>query len=121
MMRNRVKRFIDDAPAVASATNPCYRRRNFLSAKIFFDRPLSEAQAGQRQENIVRHPFMMSPKFSLQKPYVVASLPNPIDHSNGRYVVGDVYGGAPGSKKRKRSELVVGVDGEGVNLYDVRF
>jgi len=64
---------------------------------------------------------MMSPKFSLQKPYVVASLPNPIDHSNGRYVVGDVYGGAPGSKKRKRSELAVGVDGEGVNLYDVRF
>jgi hypothetical protein len=61
----------------------------------------------------------MSPKFSLQSPYVVAALPRPIDHSNGRYVVGEVFGGAPGSKKRKRSELVVGVDGEGVNLYDV--
>jgi hypothetical protein len=35
-------------------------------------------------------------------------------------MAGDVCGGAPGSKKRKRSELVVGVDGEGVNLYDVR-
>jgi len=50
----------------------------------------------------------------------VASLPRPIDHSNGRYVVADVHGGALGSKKRKRSELAVGVDGEGVTLYDVR-
>jgi len=50
----------------------------------------------------------------------VASLPRPIDHKNGRYVVGDVYGGAPGAKKRKRSELAVGIDGEGLNLYDVR-
>lgn len=61
----------------------------------------------------------MSSKFSLQAPYVVASLPRPIDFSSGRYVVGEVFVGAQGSKKRKRSELVVGVDGEGVNLYDV--
>ena len=63
----------------------------------------------------------MSSKFSLQAPYVVASLPRPIDRSRGRYVVGEVFGAAHGSKKRKRSELVVGVDGEGVNLYDVGF
>jgi hypothetical protein len=61
----------------------------------------------------------MSPKFSIQDPYVLASLPRPIDRSSGRYVVGEVFGGAHCSKKRKRSELVVGVDGEGVNLYDV--
>ena len=61
----------------------------------------------------------MSSKFSMQAQYVVASLPRPIDHSNGRYAVGEVFGGALASKKRKRSELVVGVDGEGVNLYDV--
>ncbi|KAG0648802.1 Uncharacterized protein D0Z07_4721 [Hyphodiscus hymeniophilus] len=61
----------------------------------------------------------MSSRFSLQAPYPLASLPRPIDHSNGQYVVGDVFGGAPGSKKRKRSELVVGVDGEGVNIYDI--
>lgn len=60
----------------------------------------------------------MSSRLTLQKPYVVASLPRPVD-SNGRYVVGEVYGCAPGSKKRKRSELVVGVDGEAVSLYDV--
>jgi len=62
----------------------------------------------------------MASKFSLQSPYIVASLPRPIDHKRGRYVVGDVYGGAPGAKKRKRSELAVGIDGEGLNLYDVR-
>lgn len=49
---------------------------------------------------------------------MVAQLPRPIDHSNGRYVVGEVFGAATG-KKRKRSELAVGVGGEGVNLYDV--
>jgi hypothetical protein len=52
---------------------------------------------------------------------VVASLPGPVDRSNGGYVVGEVYGGVLGSKKRKRSELAVGIDGEGVNLYDVRY
>ncbi|KAL2075383.1 hypothetical protein VTL71DRAFT_326 [Oculimacula yallundae] len=61
----------------------------------------------------------MSSRFVLQKPYVVATLPQPIDHLNGQYVVAEVYGGAPGAKKRKRSELAVGIDGEGVNLYDI--
>ncbi|CZS97458.1 uncharacterized protein RCO7_00232 [Rhynchosporium graminicola] len=61
----------------------------------------------------------MSSRFVLQKPYVVATLPRPIDHSKGQYVVAEVYGGAPGAKKRKRSELAVGIDGEGVNLYDI--
>ncbi|KAG4439929.1 hypothetical protein IFR05_004604 [Cadophora sp. M221] len=61
----------------------------------------------------------MSSRFVLQKPYVVATLPQPIDHSKGQYAVSEVYGGAPGAKKRKRSELAVGIDGEGVNLYDI--
>lgn len=51
---------------------------------------------------------------------MVASLPKPIDDSKGRYVVGEVYGGVLNSRKRKRSELAVGIDGEGVNIYDVR-
>jgi len=61
----------------------------------------------------------MSSKFSVQPPYVFATLPKPLDHTEGRYVVGEVYGDQPGSKKRKRAELAVGIDGEGVNLYDV--
>lgn len=59
----------------------------------------------------------MSSRISLQQPYVVATLPR---SKQAQYVVGEVYGGAPGSKKRKRSELAVGIHGEGVNLYDVR-
>jgi hypothetical protein len=62
----------------------------------------------------------MSASFSIEKPTVVATLPRPIDHSTGRYVVSEVHGGTLGSRKRKRSELVVGVDGEGLNIYDVR-
>ncbi len=50
---------------------------------------------------------------------MLASLPRPIDNSAGRYVVAEVLGGVPGSRKRKRAELAVGVDGEGLNLYDV--
>ena len=50
----------------------------------------------------------------------MAPLPRPIDHVNGRYVVGEIYSGVPGAKKRKRAEVAVGIDGEGVNLYDVR-
>jgi hypothetical protein len=61
----------------------------------------------------------MSSRFSLQKPHVIASLPQPIDRTNGRYVVGEVTGGGVGTKKRKRSELAVGIDGEGLSLYDV--
>lgn len=53
----------------------------------------------------------------MQQPYVIATLPRSKD---AQYVVGEVYGGSsPGSKKRKRSELAVGIHGEGVNLYDV--
>lgn len=59
----------------------------------------------------------MSSRISLQQPYVVATLPR---SKQAQYVVGEVYGGSPGSKKRKRSELAVGIHGEGVNLYDVR-
>ncbi len=63
----------------------------------------------------------MASKFSLQKPYIVAALPHPIELSQGRYTAGEVYGGVPGAKRRKRAELAVGIDGEGVNLYDVSY
>ncbi|OWP04367.1 hypothetical protein B2J93_6000 [Marssonina coronariae] len=63
----------------------------------------------------------MSSRFLLQKPYVAATLPQSIDHTNTNYVVAEVYGGAPGAKKRKRSELAVGVDGEGIGLEAYNF
>jgi len=61
----------------------------------------------------------MSPGLSIEQPYTIASLPRPVNPSTGQYVVGDVHGGTSGSKKRKRAELAVGIDGEGLNLYHV--
>lgn len=63
----------------------------------------------------------MAATFNIQKPYVLTTLPRPLSHeANGSaYVVGDVWGQQQGSKKRKRPELALGVDGEAVNLYDV--
>jgi len=60
----------------------------------------------------------MASTFRLHKPYVLAALPRPLDRSSAVYRVGDVFGES-GSKKRKRPELVVGVDGEAASLYDV--
>ncbi|KAI3320432.1 hypothetical protein HD806DRAFT_232418 [Xylariaceae sp. AK1471] len=63
----------------------------------------------------------MASQFQVQKPYVLTTLPRPLDPTTGAYVVGEVYGYAPGSKKRKRrrAELTVGIDGEAINIYDV--
>ncbi len=59
-------------------------------------------------------------RFFMEKPYVVATLPQPVESNDGNYLAAEVYGGSPGAKKRKRSEIAVGINGEGVNLYDVR-
>ncbi|KAI1338263.1 hypothetical protein F5Y15DRAFT_137225 [Xylariaceae sp. FL0016] len=62
----------------------------------------------------------MASHFQIQKPYVLTTLPRPLDPTTGRYVVGEVYGSQPGSRKRKRRpELVVSSDGEAVNIIDV--
>ncbi|KAI0512799.1 hypothetical protein F5B22DRAFT_614250, partial [Xylaria bambusicola] len=63
----------------------------------------------------------MASQFHIQKPYVLTTLPRPLDPATGAYVVGDVYGLAPALKKRKRrrAELTVGIDGEAINIYDV--
>lgn len=63
----------------------------------------------------------MAATFNIQKPYVLTTLPRPLNREgNGSaYAVGDVWGQQKGSKKRKRPELAVGIDGEAVNLYDV--
>ncbi|RKF59822.1 Uncharacterized protein OnM2_056019 [Erysiphe neolycopersici] len=61
----------------------------------------------------------MPPQFTLQRPYVISSLPNSVGSYGDTYFISEVYGGSPGQKKRKRSELAVGINGEGVNLYDI--
>ncbi|KAI1268432.1 hypothetical protein F5Y18DRAFT_375355 [Xylariaceae sp. FL1019] len=63
----------------------------------------------------------MASQFQVQKPYVLTTLPRPLDPSTEAYVVGDVYGYAPAAqrRKRRRAELTVGVNGEAINIYDV--
>lgn len=67
-------------------------------------------------DSIVR---IMAPTFRIHKPDVLATLPQPLGHSKGRYHAGEVYVQQPGSKKRKRLEVAVGVDGEAANIYHV--
>ena len=54
----------------------------------------------------------------MEAPYTIASFPSPIDKENGSVYTAAVYG-IRDSKKRKRHEVVVGVDGESVNIYNV--
>lgn len=62
----------------------------------------------------------MASEYKLHKPYTLASLPRPLDHTGGRIVTREVYGQRQSQNKKKRTELVVGVDGEITSIYDVR-
>lgn len=55
----------------------------------------------------------------LQSPSVLAQLPRPLHAATGRTLIGDVYSIAD-AKRRKRYEVAVAVDGEAVNIYNVR-
>ncbi|PYH96945.1 hypothetical protein BO71DRAFT_481624 [Aspergillus ellipticus CBS 707.79] len=55
----------------------------------------------------------------LQPPSVLAHLPRPLHASTGKTHIAEVYSLAD-SKKRKRHEVVVAVDGEAVNIYNIQ-
>lgn len=61
----------------------------------------------------------MAAEYKIHRPFVLATLPRPLDHTKGSIVAREVYGQKEGSKKRKRTELVVGIDGENTSIYDV--
>ena len=54
----------------------------------------------------------------MEAPYAIASLPKPLDSAHGRVQTAPAHS-IRGSKKRKRHEIAVGIDGEGVNVYNV--
>lgn len=56
---------------------------------------------------------------TMEAPYTIASLPKPLDAETGSIYAAPVFS-YRGLKKRKRHEVVVGVDGESVNIYNVR-
>ncbi|KNG81690.1 hypothetical protein ANOM_010521, partial [Aspergillus nomiae NRRL 13137] len=55
----------------------------------------------------------------LQPPSVLAQLPRPLHASKGKTHIGEVYSLSE-SKKRKRYEVAVAVDGEAVNIYNIQ-
>ena len=55
----------------------------------------------------------------MEAPYTIASLPKPLDAENGTIYAAPVFS-YRGLKKRKRHEVIVGVDGESLNIYNVR-
>ncbi|KAI9799889.1 MAG: hypothetical protein M1833_003811 [Piccolia ochrophora] len=64
----------------------------------------------------------MSSGISIQRPQSVLPLPRPLEtvRGPGRYHAACVWGGTTPLKKRKRPEIVVAIDGEGVNIYNIR-
>jgi len=54
----------------------------------------------------------------LEAPFTLASLPRPYDATSGRSHASPVYG-LRGQRWRKRSEVAVAVDGDGVSIYNV--
>ena len=61
---------------------------------------------------------LISAAMDLQPPSVLAQLPRPLHASKGKTHIGEVYS-LSDSKKRKRYEVAVAVDGEAVNIYNV--
>ena len=60
----------------------------------------------------------MSSRIEIGAPFTVASLTKPVSSSNGRTHAAGVCS-LSGIKKRKRSEIAIGQDGEGVSIYSV--
>ena len=54
----------------------------------------------------------------IQKPYVLADIPHDITGSPGSILAADVLA-ITGSKKRKRPELAIAIDRQGISIYDV--
>jgi hypothetical protein len=60
----------------------------------------------------------MSSKEQIGAPFTLATLSRPVASTNGRIHAASVCS-INGIKKRKRTEVAVGLDGEGVSIYSV--
>ena len=54
----------------------------------------------------------------IQTPFLLAEVPQDLTGLPGNLLAADVYAVA-GSRKRKRSELALAIDRQGINIYDV--
>lgn len=61
----------------------------------------------------------MSGENAIEAPYTIATLPKPFDAGGGKTFASPVHG-YRGQKRRKRPEIAVSVDGEGISIFHVR-
>ncbi|KAI9721163.1 MAG: hypothetical protein M1828_005270 [Chrysothrix sp. TS-e1954] len=61
----------------------------------------------------------MASQCSIDEPRLVCNLPRPLEPSSGSTSYGPVYT-CRGSRKRKRSEIVVAADGESINVFSIK-
>lgn len=61
----------------------------------------------------------MSTECAIESPHTLLSLPRPFNTDGGATFAGPVFG-YKAQKRRKRPEVAVCVDGEGVQIYNVR-
>ena len=54
----------------------------------------------------------------MEAPYALATLPSPLDRAHGKIQAAPVFA-LKGSRKRRRHEVAVTVDGEGISVYNV--
>lgn len=92
----------------------CRRRSGRTSRYLFLLHKLRSLRACVDSETIT----LMSPVAEIEAPYVLASLSRPVDSVNGRILGAGVYS-LRGSKKRRRFETVVSIDGEGISIHHV--
>lgn len=63
---------------------------------------------------------VMSSNLHIRTPFLLATLPKPLNSVKYQTICNRVYGRKQ-RRTRKRPELVVGIKGEAVNIYDVRY
>lgn len=60
----------------------------------------------------------MSEAALVEAPFTLASLPKPFNAATGKSLAAPVYG-LRGQRWRKRPEVAVAVDGDGISIYNV--
>jgi hypothetical protein len=93
----------------------------------FFTAPRAFARANHLGSNDSRRPRRlpraglantMSSSERIGAPFTLATLSKPVGSTSGRMHAASVCS-ISGIKKRKRTEIAVGLDGEGVSIYSV--
>lgn len=120
---------MDRSPGQGRPTTPwlghCWTPHSFfeLQELFFCYRSLigNAFVAAETRQPAPSTPFNMASKLHINKPYVLKTLSHPLDRPDGpgRHTVGEVFGQKQASKRRKRSELSVSIDGDAIHLYDV--